>query len=84
LLFLLLVEKLFYSPLLRWARRKSYFFSSLLVACGLKESVAVGTWEGQAVSAAEVAKQFATVFDLLSNPTQIGVTQLEQLWIYID
>ncbi len=55
-----------------------------LVACGLKESVAVGTWEGQAVSAAEVAKQFATVFDLLSNPTQIGVTQLEQLWIYID
>jgi hypothetical protein len=44
-----------------------------LTSCGLKPSGAIATWEGRAVSAVEVAKQFAKVLDLLSDPAKSGV-----------
>jgi hypothetical protein len=56
-----------------------------LAACGLK-SVGTGTWERQSVSSVDAAKQFATILDQLSDPSQVGVrrAQLDHLWIYID
>lgn len=57
-----------------------------LDACGLKSSRMTGTWEGNAVSAADVARQFSKLLELLSDPAQIGSprVQLDHLWVYID
>jgi len=64
-----------------------YRIENCLSNCGIIFSKNTGTWEGPAVSPKEAAKQFQTVFNLLSDPKQIaGVrhAQLDHIWIYVD
>ena len=67
--------------------RLRYRVKEYLAEYGIKPSKSTGTWEGNAVSAADAAKQFERVFALLSDPTQRAVARgarLDHLWIYID
>jgi hypothetical protein len=63
-----------------------YRLAECLDACGIKFSRQSSTWEGQAVSPQECAKQLHTVFTLLSDPKAAGIRRasLDHIWIYID
>ena len=55
-----------------------------LERCGIRKRKTTGTWEGNAVSTEEAAKEFQRVFELLAGIRGRARGQLNHLWIYID